>query len=76
MDIKSLDNKITDLKIVTNNTQILRFYDKLFMVSTDRLLANVKFRITKFLTAAFATLPVPIKVRNKYYYRIRDLLVI
>jgi hypothetical protein len=36
----------------------------------------VKFRITKFLIIAFAALPVPIKVRNKYYCRIRDLLVI
>jgi hypothetical protein len=71
--MKSLSNKATDLKIVTNNAQISRFYDKPFMVPTDRLSANVKFRITKFLTAA---LPVPIKVRNKYYYRIRDLLVI
>jgi hypothetical protein len=76
LDMKSLSNKATDLKIVTNNAQISRFYDKPFIVPTDRLSANVKFRITKFLTAAFAALPVPIKVRNKYYCRIRDLLVI
>jgi hypothetical protein len=74
--MKSLDNKATDLKIVINNTQISRFYDKPFMVPTDRLSANMKFRITKFLTAIFAVLSIPIKVRNKYYCRIRDLLVI
>jgi hypothetical protein len=75
LDMKLLDNKATDLKIVTNNARISRFYDKPFMVLTDRLSANMKFRITKFLTATFAVLPVPIKVRNKYYCRIRDLLV-
>jgi hypothetical protein len=46
------------------------------MVSTDKLSANVKFRIMKFLTAAFAALLILIKVQNKYYCRIRDLLVI
>jgi hypothetical protein len=76
LDMKSLDTKATDLKIVTNNVQISRFYDKLFMIFINRLSANTKFRITKFLTAAFAVLPVPIKVRNKYFHRIRDLLVI
>jgi hypothetical protein len=76
LDMKLLSNKATDLKIVTNNAQISKFYDKPFMVPIDRLSANVKFRITKFLTIAFAVLPVPIKVRNKYYCRIRDLLVI
>jgi hypothetical protein len=73
--MKSLDTKATDLKIVTNNAQISRFYNKPFMIPTDRLSANVKFRITKFLTAAFVALSVPIKVRNKYYCRIKDLLV-
>jgi hypothetical protein len=62
LDIKSLSNKATDLKIVTNNAQISRFYDKPFMVLTDRLSANVKFRITKFLTAVFAALLILIKV--------------
>jgi hypothetical protein len=61
---------------MTNNAHISSFYDKLFIIHTDRLSANVQFRITKFLTAAFAALPVPIKIRNKYYCRIRDLLVI
>jgi hypothetical protein len=62
LDMKLLDQKTTDLKIVTNNAHISRFYDKPFMVPTDRLSANVKFRITKFLTVAFAALPVPIKI--------------
>jgi hypothetical protein len=75
--MKSLDNKATDLKIVTNNRKISKFYNKYFMVATDILSANVEFRIMKcLLTAAFAALPVSTKVRNKYYCRIRDLLVI
>jgi hypothetical protein len=64
------------LNIITNNIYILRFYNKPFIVSTDRLLVNVKFRIMKFLIAAFAILPVLIKMRNKYYYKIRGFLVI
>jgi hypothetical protein len=74
--MKLLDSKATNLKIITNNAQISRFYDKSFIVPTNRLSANVKFQITKFLTAVFAKLPVPIKMQNKYYCRIKDLLVI
>jgi hypothetical protein len=74
--MKSFENKATNLNIVTNNIQIARFYNKPFIVLTDRLLVNVKFRITKFLTVAFVALPVPIKMQNKYYCKIKDLLVI
>jgi hypothetical protein len=34
------DYKATDLNIAINNAQILRFYDKPFMVPTDRFSAN------------------------------------
>jgi hypothetical protein len=74
--MKSFKNKAINLNIVTNNPQISRFYNKHFMVFIDKVLVNAKFRITKLLTIAFAILPIPIKMQNKYYYKIRDLLVI
>jgi hypothetical protein len=62
LDMKLFDNKAINLNIIINNAQIARFYNKSFIVLTDRLLVNVKFRITKFLTIVFAMLPVSIKV--------------
>jgi hypothetical protein len=74
--MKLFNNKAINLNIVTNNNRVIQFYNKPFIVPTDRLSANMKFRIMKFLITAFAVLPVPIKVRNKYYCRIKDFLVI
>jgi hypothetical protein len=65
--------KIPDIYVV--NCKYQDFMINFFMVS-NKLLVNVKFRIMKFLTAVFAALPIPIKVQNKYYCKIRDLLVI
>jgi hypothetical protein len=44
LNMKLLSNKSTDLKIITNNAQILRFYDKPFMVPTSALYRSGQVR--------------------------------
>ncbi|PKY61520.1 hypothetical protein RhiirA4_486601 [Rhizophagus irregularis] len=63
------------LTIITNNRSVIKKYDKLFMVNSDRTIINTKYKISKYLTSIFCGLPVNLKTRNKYYSRIRQLLL-
>ncbi|GET62885.1 hypothetical protein GLOIN_2v1780418 [Rhizophagus irregularis DAOM 181602=DAOM 197198] len=36
---------------------------------------NTKYRISKYLTSVFCGLPIDIKTKNKYFLRIRQLLL-
>ncbi|CAB4475554.1 unnamed protein product [Rhizophagus irregularis] len=63
------------LTIVTNNRHIIKKYDKPFSINSDRPMMNTKYRISKYLTSVFCGLPIDIETRNKYFLRIRQLLL-
>ncbi|EXX53318.1 uncharacterized protein OCT59_022390 [Rhizophagus irregularis] len=61
--------------IITNNRHIVKLYDKPFKTSSDRTIMNTKYRISKYLTSVFCGLPIDLNARNKYFCRIRQLLL-
>ncbi|PKC62443.1 hypothetical protein RhiirA1_465120 [Rhizophagus irregularis] len=61
--------------IITNNRHIVKKYDKPFKTSSDRTIMNTKYRISKYLTSVFCGLPIDLNARNKYFCRIRQLLL-
>ncbi|PKC17684.1 hypothetical protein RhiirA5_405551 [Rhizophagus irregularis] len=61
--------------IITNNRHIVKKYDKPFKTSSDRAIMNTKYRISKYLTSVFCGLPIDLNARNKYFCRIRQLLL-
>ncbi|CAB4480668.1 unnamed protein product [Rhizophagus irregularis] len=63
------------LTIVTNNRYIIKKYDKPYLINSDRPMMNTKYRISKYLTSVFCGLPIDIETRNKYFLRIRQLLL-
>ncbi|PKY57822.1 hypothetical protein RhiirA4_479189 [Rhizophagus irregularis] len=63
------------LTIITNNKHIIKKYDKPFKIYSDRAIMNTKYRISKYLTSVFCGLPIDIETRNKYFLRIRQLLL-
>lgn len=64
--------KKKDILIVfTNNDYITKKYDnKLFIINSDRILINIKYRILKYLISIFCRLPINLKIKSKYYFKI------
>ncbi|PKY45326.1 hypothetical protein RhiirA4_459868 [Rhizophagus irregularis] len=71
----SLQKEKDMLLIVTNNKHIIKKYDRPFKINLDRAIMNTKYRISKYLTSVFCGLPIDIEARNKYFLRIRQLLL-
>ncbi|POG81892.1 hypothetical protein GLOIN_2v1762782 [Rhizophagus irregularis DAOM 181602=DAOM 197198] len=63
------------LTIITNNKHITKKYDKPYLINSDQPMMNTKYRISKYLTSVFCGLPIDIETRNKYFLRIRQLLL-
>ncbi|EXX53731.1 hypothetical protein RirG_241230 [Rhizophagus irregularis DAOM 197198w] len=63
------------LTIITNNRHITKKYDKPYLINSDQPMMNTKYRISKYLTNVFCGLPIDLNARNKYFYRIRQLLL-
>ncbi|PKY51868.1 hypothetical protein RhiirA4_469161 [Rhizophagus irregularis] len=75
LHVDSLQKEKDMLTIVTNNRHIIKKYDRPFKINSDRAIMNTKYRISKYLTSVFCGLPIDIKARNKYFLRIRQLLL-
>jgi hypothetical protein len=75
LHVDSLLKEKDMLTIITNNRQIIKKYDKPFKVNSDRAIMNTKYRISKYLISIFCGLPITLETRNKYYLRIRQLLL-
>jgi DNA-directed RNA polymerase subunit RPC12/RpoP len=75
LHVDSLQKEKDMLTIVTNNRHIIKKYDKPFKTNSDRAIMNTKYRISKYLTSVFCGLPIDIETRNKYFLRIRQLLL-
>ncbi|PKK61837.1 hypothetical protein RhiirC2_791233 [Rhizophagus irregularis] len=71
----SLQKEKDMLTIVTNNKHIIKKYDKPYLINSDWPMMNTKYRISKYLTSVFCGLPIDIETRNKYFLRIRQLLL-
>ncbi|EXX71899.1 uncharacterized protein OCT59_002585 [Rhizophagus irregularis] len=75
LHVNSLQKEKDMLTIVTNNRHIIKKYDKPYLINSDRPMMNTKYRISKYLTSVFCGLPIDIETRNKYFLRIRQLLL-
>ncbi|GBC37727.2 hypothetical protein GLOIN_2v1840426 [Rhizophagus irregularis DAOM 181602=DAOM 197198] len=75
LHVDSLQKEKDTLMIITNNRHIVKKYDKPFKTSSDRAIMNTKYRISKYLTSVFCRLPIDLNARNKYFCRIRQLLL-
>ncbi|CAB4423255.1 unnamed protein product [Rhizophagus irregularis] len=75
LDFNSLRKDNTQLQVFTNNKRIIERYKSPYEITSDRKNANVKFRISKFLTAVMLALPISKGMRTKYFNRIRFLLL-
>ncbi|CAB4413770.1 unnamed protein product [Rhizophagus irregularis] len=58
LDFDSLRKDNTRLQVFTNNQRIMDRYKQPYDVISDRKNANVKFRISKYLTAVMLALPI------------------
>ena len=58
-----------------NNKRITERYKSPYEINSDRKNANVKFHISKYLTAVMLALPLFKGTRTKYFNRIRFLLL-
>src|SRR6202044_3303591 len=63
------------IKIVTNSEEILRKNGNIFRATSDKDNPNEKFIISKYLTSVLLSLPINRSTRNKFYNRIRTLLL-
>ncbi|EXX56149.1 hypothetical protein RirG_218820 [Rhizophagus irregularis DAOM 197198w] len=75
LHVDSLRKEKDMLTIVTNNRHIIKKYDKPYLINSDRPMMNTKYRISKYLMSVFCGLPIDIETRNKYFLRIRQLLL-
>ncbi|PKY60136.1 hypothetical protein RhiirA4_430903 [Rhizophagus irregularis] len=75
LDFNSLRKDNTQLQVFTNNKRITERYKSSYEISSDRKNVNVKFRISKYLTAVMLALPLSKGTRTKYFNRIRFLLL-
>ena len=75
LDFDSLRKDNTRLQVFTNNQQIMDRYKIPHDVISDRKNANVKFCISKYLTAVMLALPISRGMRTKYFNRLRVLLI-
>ncbi|CAB4461458.1 unnamed protein product [Rhizophagus irregularis] len=75
LHVDSLQKEKDTLMIITNNRHIVKKYDKPFKTSSDRAIMNTKYRISKYLTSVFCGLPIDLNAKNKYFCRIRQLLL-
>ncbi|CAB5186654.1 unnamed protein product [Rhizophagus irregularis] len=75
LHMDSLQKEKDMLTIVTNNRHIIKKYERPFLINSDRPMMNTKYRISKYLTSVFCGLPIDIETRNKYFLRIRQLLL-
>ncbi|POG64647.1 hypothetical protein GLOIN_2v1673270, partial [Rhizophagus irregularis DAOM 181602=DAOM 197198] len=75
LHVDSLQKEKDMLTVVTNNRHIIKKYERPFLINSDRPLMNTKYRISKYLTSVFCGLLIDIKTRNKYFLRIRQLLL-
>ncbi|CAB4473783.1 unnamed protein product [Rhizophagus irregularis] len=75
LHVDSLQKEKDMLTVVTNNRHIIKKYDKPYLINSDRPMMNTKYRVSKYLTSVFCGLPIDIETRNKYFLRIRQLLL-
>ncbi|CAB4431724.1 unnamed protein product [Rhizophagus irregularis] len=75
LNFNSLRKDNTQLQVFTNNKRIIERYKSPYEFNSDRKNANVKFRISKYLTAVMLALPISKGTRTKYFNRIRFLLL-
>ncbi|EXX56030.1 uncharacterized protein OCT59_011080 [Rhizophagus irregularis] len=75
LHVDSLQKEKDTLMIITNNRHIVKKYDKPFKTNSDRAIMNTKYRISKYLTSVFCGLPIDLNARNKYFCRIRQVLL-
>ncbi|PKK71789.1 hypothetical protein RhiirC2_777981 [Rhizophagus irregularis] len=75
LHVDSLQKEKDMLTIVINNRHITKKYERPFMINSNRPIMNTKYRISKYLTSVFCGLPINIDIRNKYFLRIRQLLL-
>jgi hypothetical protein len=58
-----------------NNRKITERYKSPYEIASDRKNANIKFRISKYLTAMMFALPLSKGTKTKYFNRIKFLLL-
>jgi hypothetical protein len=75
LDFNFLKKNNTQLQVFTNNKRIIERYKSPYEITSDRKNANVKFRISKYLTVVMLALPLSKGMRTKYFNRIRFLLL-
>ncbi|CAB4429617.1 unnamed protein product [Rhizophagus irregularis] len=75
LDFYSLRKDNTQLQVFTNNSRITERYKSPYEINSDRKNANVKFCISKYLTAVMLALPISKGTRTKYFNKIRFLLL-
>ncbi|PKY46581.1 hypothetical protein RhiirA4_461475 [Rhizophagus irregularis] len=76
IDMKKSNRKDnTQLQVFTNNSRITERYKSPYEINSDRKNANVKFCISKYLTAVMLALPISKGTRTKYFNKIRFLLL-
>ena len=74
LDFESLLVK-QHIHVITNNDYIAQHNKETFIVTSDKSLPNDKFIVSKYLTSVFLSLPLKKVVRDKFYSRIRQLLL-
>ena len=76
LDILSLQ-RTSGLKIniFTNNENILAKNKADKFVLSDKAIPNEKFIISKYLTSVFQSLPIKKRIRDKFYFCLRQLLM-
>ena len=75
LDIQSLQKTSSNVKIVTNNKDIFGKNKNNGFIWSDKAVPNEKFIISKYLTSVFQSLPIKKLIRDKFYCRIRKLLL-
>uniref|UniRef100_U9T126 Uncharacterized protein n=1 Tax=Rhizophagus irregularis (strain DAOM 181602 / DAOM 197198 / MUCL 43194) TaxID=747089 RepID=U9T126_RHIID len=75
LDFNSLRKDNMQLQMFTNNKRIIERYKSPYKISSDRKNVNVKFCISKYLTAVMLALSLSKQTRIKYFNRIRFLLL-
>jgi hypothetical protein len=75
LDIFFLKKDNNKLLIISNNKNFIDKYNSIYTVPFNRLTANVKYKISKYLTSVFCALPIKEHVRDRYFNRIRTLLL-
>ncbi|CAB4411950.1 unnamed protein product [Rhizophagus irregularis] len=58
LDFNSLRKDNTQLQVFTNNKRVIERYKSPYEISSDRKNVNVKFRISKYLTAKLPKIPL------------------